>query len=214
VRVAGIVLGLCLYGAAAGPVPGARADGDPASDVLQLTPLYTPLSQRVSRPVLEHLQGTIQAANAAGFKIRVALILDRTDLGAVPQLFGHPDAYVDLLAAELHFAWKGGVVAVQPAGVGVRNVTPLAAAERLVSHIQVATPASSDNLARAATTAVQELAAAAGYVIGSGAGEPAPASTSTISSTLTIVLPMLVASAGLALVGWRMNGRSEQGGSR
>jgi hypothetical protein len=165
----------------------ARADGDPASDTLLISTLYTPVSQKISPPVLAKLQGTIKAANAAGFKIRVALILDRTDLGAVPQLFGHPAQYVHLLSGELYYAWKGGIIAVQPSGIGVRNITPLAPAQKLADGIAVAKPATADTLAQAATVAIVKLAAQKGVTV-SAQGTAAPATKSKGRSTLTTVL--------------------------
>jgi hypothetical protein len=160
------VAALALVAALVAPW-AARADGDPASDTLLIQPLYTPVSQKISPNVLSTLNATIAAANTAGFKVRVALILDRTDLGAVPQLFGHPLQYVHLLAGELYYGWKGGIIAVQPSGIGVRNITPLAAAQSLASGIAVAKPATADSLAIAATTAIQKLAAQRGIKLAS-----------------------------------------------
>jgi hypothetical protein len=171
-RLLALVLALAALGVAAASAP---ADGDPASDTLLIQQLYTPVAQKISAPVLSQLTSTITSANTAGFKIRVALILDKTDLGSVPQLFGHPVQYVHLLASELVYGWKGGVIAVQPAGIGVRNVTPLAKAQALVDTIAVAKPATADSLAEAATTAVRKLAAQDGKTL--------PADTTTTTAT-------------------------------
>ena len=96
------LLALVVAFAAVAAVPaGALADGDPASDVLIQGTLYTPVAQKISPPVLQQ----------------------------VPQLFGHPKSYVKLLSAELFYVWKGAVIAVQPAGVGVANIKPLAPAQ-------------------------------------------------------------------------------------
>jgi hypothetical protein len=183
----------------ASTAPTARADGDPASDVLLVKPLYTPVAQKISPPVLKQLQSTIRSADASGFKIRVALILDRTDLGAVPQLFGHPVEYVQLLASELIYGWTGAVIAVQPSGIGVRNVKPLPPAQKLVDSIEVAAPASSDGLARAAISAIRKLAAAEGHSVG---GATAPADTSSSSSSKgTIAVAAAVVVVAVLLVG-------------
>jgi hypothetical protein len=160
------LLALALVAVVSLHVPAtARADGDPASDTLILKTLYTPVTQAISPPVLQRLEKTITVANTAGFKVRVALILGKTDLGAVPQLFGHPLQYVHLLSGELYFAWKGGIVAVQPAGVGVRNFKPLAAAQKIATGVKVAQPATSDSLANAADETIRELAVAKGYTL-------------------------------------------------
>jgi hypothetical protein len=166
----------------------ALADGDPASDVLLASTLYTPVGQKISPPVQQQLQRTIIEADAAGLRVRVALILDRTDLGAVPQLFGHPAKYVRLLAAELYYAWKDTVIAVQPSGIGVQNIKPLAPAQTLADSIHVAQPATADALARAADTAIRKLAAQKGLKLGASA----PASSSGQRSTTPYVVGAVV----------------------
>ncbi len=179
------VAALALLAALVAPW-AARADGDPASDTLLIQPLYTPVSQKISPDVLKTLDATIASANTAGFKVRVALILDRTDLGAVPQLFGHPLQYVHLLAGELYYGWKGGIVAVQPSGIGVRNFKPLAPAQALVNGIAIAKPATADSLAIAATAAIRKLAAKQGFTLAAGSAT-APATAGSSSSTTTIL---------------------------
>jgi hypothetical protein len=164
----------------------AAADGDPPSDVLITNSLYTPVSQKISPPVLQELQTTIREANAGGFKVRVALVLDTTDLGAVPQMLGHPVKYVKLLASELVYAWKGAVVAVQPTGVAVQNVEPLAPAQTLADSVAVAQPASADALAEAANTTIQKLAAEKStitFTADGSAGSSASSSSSTFSTS-------------------------------
>jgi hypothetical protein len=190
------VAALALVAALVAPW-AARADGDPASDTLLIQPLYTPVSQKISPDVLKTLNATIASANTAGFKVRVALILDRTDLGAVPQLFGHPLQYVHLLAGELYFGWKGGIVAVQPSGIGVRNMKPLAPAQALVNGIKVAKPATADSLAIAATTAVRKLAAARGITLAAGPATAPSKSGSSSSTTIIVIVVVVVVLLGL-----------------
>jgi hypothetical protein len=207
-RLLALVLALAALGVAAA---SASADGDPASDTLLVQQLYTPVSQKISTPVLDRLTSTVTAANTAGFKIRVALILDRTDLGAVPQLFGHPVQYVHLLASELVYGWKGGVIAVQPSGIGVRNVKPLAKAQALVDTIAVAKPATADALAEAATTAVRKLAAQDGKTLpGSTASASPAASPGGGSSSWTwveIAVPIVVLLAAAGVIAVRLRTR-------
>jgi MYXO-CTERM domain-containing protein len=192
------VAALALLAALVAPW-AARADGDPASDTLLIQPLYTPVSQKISPDVLKTLDTTIASANTAGFKVRVALILDRTDLGAVPQLFGHPLQYVHLLAGELYFGWKGGIIAVQPSGIGVRNMKPLAPAQAVVNGIAIAKPATADSLAIAATTAIRKLAAKRGITLAAGP-TTAPSKSGSSSSTTTIVIVAVVVVVLLALL--------------
>jgi hypothetical protein len=175
---------VALAALAALPV-GGLADGDPASDVLISSSLYTPVAQKISPPVLQQLQKTIEQADAGGFNVRVALILDRTDLGAVPQLYGHPKSYVKLLSAELFYVWKSAVIAVQPAGVGVANIKPLAPAQAAADTIEVAKPATADALAQAATAAVRKIAPLERSSITFTFDGSATASTSSSASSST-----------------------------
>jgi hypothetical protein len=177
---------LVLLAALAGALApsGALADGDPASDVLITSSLYTPVAQKISAPVLQQLQRTIQQANAGGFKVRVALILDRTDLGAVPQLFGHPAQYAKLLSSELYYSWKGALVAVQPSGIGVQNIKPLAPAQDVADTMVITDPSTADGLARAADDTIRKLAGESGKITFTAEGTPS-ASSSSSSSTFS-----------------------------
>jgi hypothetical protein len=201
VRARPLALLVALAAVAALPA-GALADGDPASDVLIQSTLYTPVAQKISPPVLQQLQRTIEQANAGGFHVRVALILDRTDLGAVPQLFGHPANYVKLLSAELFYVWKGAVIAVQPAGVGVQNIKPLAPAQALADTITVAKPATADALAQAATAAVRTIAGKENSItFTSDASTTTGASSSSCSTSTRILGGVLIVVLVLLFVG-------------
>ncbi len=112
--------------------------------------------------------------------MRVALILDRTDLGAVPQLFGHPVQYVKLLSSELYYSWKGALVAVQPAGVGVQNIKPLAPAQALADTIRIESPATADGLALAANETIRKLAGQDDKITFTPDAQPAPAASSLV----------------------------------
>jgi hypothetical protein len=196
VRSRPVLLALALVAVVSLHVPAtARADGDPASDTLIFHQVYTPVTQTISPSVLKELQATILASNAAGVKVRVALILGKTDLGAVPQLFGHPVEYAHLLAGELYFAWKGGIVAVQPSGIGVRNFTPLAPAQKIAGRIKVATPVTADSLANAADAAIRALAASKGKTLPGG-----PGTGGSKSSFLSFSNRWLVGGVALALI--------------
>jgi hypothetical protein len=161
-RPLSIVAGLAVLVALS---PGAHADGDPASDYLLFHTLYTSIAQQVPGPQLHRLQAAIAGANQSGFPIRVALILDRIDLGAYPQLFHHQAHYAQLLAGEEKQVFETPILVVLPTGAAVSNITPLAPAQDIVGAIPVTRPATATSLALAATTAVRELAAAQGHPI-------------------------------------------------
>lgn len=184
------------------PPSGALADGDPASDVLITNSLYTPVAQRISPPVMKQLKSTIEQANAGGFKVRVALILDRTDLGAVPQLFGHPARYAKLLSGELYYAWKGAIVAVQPSGIGVQNIKPLGPAQAVADSVAITNPSTADGLAQAATETIRKLASEDSKVTFTADGSASGGSSSSSTFTTTHILGgVLVVVLILLLVG-------------
>jgi hypothetical protein len=166
----------------------ALADGDPASDVLITSIVYTPVAQKVSAPVLQQLRSTIEQATKGGFDVRVALILDRTDLGAVPQLFGHPVQYVKLLSAELYYAWKGPLIAVQPSGIGVQNIKPLGPAQAVAGTVVITNPSTADGLAQAATATVRKLAGQDGKITFTTAGTATASGSSSSTFSATRIL--------------------------
>ena len=78
----------------------ARADGDPASDVLYFTDVFTSF-QETNKPLIAKLQQATDVARAQGRPIKVAAIWNEFDLGAVPQLLNKPAMYARFLASEL-----------------------------------------------------------------------------------------------------------------
>jgi hypothetical protein len=157
---AAAVLTLALVLVAATP---ARADGDPASDVLLGLNVFYPYSPPVSQTLQNTLNGETAAASRAHFPIKVALIESPLDLGAIPVLFDKPQQYADFLDDEISFGHRQLLLVVMPDGYGVQGVSAATAA----AVASLARPAGrqSDDLARAAITAVQTLAAAAGHPI-------------------------------------------------
>src|ERR1700733_6210373 len=71
----------------------ARADGDPASDVLVSQTVFLPSDARVSAQQQAQLVGLLQASTQAGFPVRVAVISSDYDLGSVTALWRKPRAY-------------------------------------------------------------------------------------------------------------------------
>jgi hypothetical protein len=101
----------------------AAADGDPASDTLLGLNVFYPYSPPVARTVKLQLDRQTAAARRAGFPIKVALIAAPTDLGAIPSLFGRPQAYAKFLDQEISFRGAQPLLVVMPAGYGVQGVT-------------------------------------------------------------------------------------------
>jgi len=143
VSLAGVIAAASLVLAAS-----ARADGDPASDVLFARSVFLPLAATVSRPLAARLEAATRAARTP---IRVALIATPGDLGAVPSLFGQPAKYARFLGLELQFVYRGRLLVVMPQGAVLsQNGRVLESAA--VSHVSVGPGA--DGLARAALALV------------------------------------------------------------
>jgi hypothetical protein len=134
----------------------ARADGDPASDILYFTDVFTSFDE-TSKPLIANLRHETEVARAQGRPIKVAVVWTQTDLGAVPQLFNKPDTYAKFLGAELSGVLTGPLLIVMPSGFGVYskhgNVQKmLQAVEKVPVHA-----ATVDELTQTATVAVQKL---------------------------------------------------------
>jgi hypothetical protein len=138
----------------------ARADGDPASDTLLLRNEFLPYAAP-SRASAETLAQAVQAAYAKGFRIKVAVIGAKSDLGAIPSLFGRPAQYARFLGEELSTLYIGPLLIVMPSGYGVYDGgRSTLAEERTLAELRLPASSSSDDLVAAATTAVARLLAA------------------------------------------------------
>jgi len=172
-------------------VPAARADADPASDILYTQRIYLPFfGTKASPERSEALRKTVAAAWAKGYKVKVALIPNPNDLGGVYQLFGKPQTYANFLGRELVFLYKGLLVTVMPQGFGVYQYKkPVARQQRALKGIPIGEGA--DGLADAANVGIARLA-------GVKAAVPA-ASSSSGGGTATWMLAVIVA-GGVALL--------------
>ena len=142
----------------------ARADGDPASDVLYTGHLFVPFDTAVSKGAQETLLTAITEATRAGYPIRVAVIEKPADLGSVTSLWGKPREYARFLDLELAYLYKGPLLIVMPSGVGFAHYKKGTAAEyRALSSLRV--QPGGDGLALTATRGVERLAARAGHPI-------------------------------------------------
>lgn len=147
--------------ALAAVVPVARADGDPASDVLYFQDVFLPYA-KPSADAAAKLTGTVAAANKAGFRIKVAVIQSQQDLGSVPSLFGRPDIYARFLGAELRTFYTQRLLVVMPSGFGIYDNSKPTDTERTALASVTIASASPDDLTAAATAAAQKLRDAVG----------------------------------------------------
>ena len=109
----------------------ARADGDPASDVLLLRNVFLPY-EAPSPSVAGALEQAANAVYLHGDRLKVAVIYSRDDLGAIPSLFGQPAQYAQFLGIELGLWYVGPLLVVMPNGVGIYDGGRPTAAEQQV----------------------------------------------------------------------------------
>ena len=172
-RVAlGLLLALLL-------APSALADGDPASDILVPPDIRVYMTNGATDGQLEKtVQSTADQISDAGLPIKVAIIGNKTDLGAVPQLWAKPQTYARFLGAELRFVFKDTLLIVMPQGFGINGPYPLPRALAALSGIDPRKDTTPQGLTDSADAALRALAKADGKKIsgsgGGGGGLPLP----------------------------------------
>ncbi len=169
----------------------ARADGDPASDVLATQPLYLPQDAGVPLAQQAQLGALLQAAARVGYPVRAAIIASPTDLGSVTALWRQPQSYAEFLGQELPLVYKGPLLVVMPGGFGLYEVGggPVTGRAALAG---AGTPGGA--LGVAAVTAIQRLAAAAGHPL------PLPSAQAPSKQSSTEVLPWIALAIGGVLI--------------
>jgi len=191
----------------------ARADGDPASDVLVMQDAYYPYAPPTDPELKAALDGVLKAARGAGYPVKVALIASERDLGAYPSLYNDPNRYADLLARELPANRHGPkltgqrILVVMPGGFGGSNLGERV--DEALGPVTIQAEAQSDGLAVAAIGAVARLATVNGHEVATPpeAGRRLRATNASTkrggSSPLVYVVPALVLFGALFLVGRR-----------
>lgn len=140
----------------------AAAHPDPAGEFLTTQRVFISYDARLSAADKERVQSAVASANQQGFRIRVALIWRRSDLGQVPQYWRRPSAYATFMYGENVYWFKGArLLVAMPNGFGFAwQKHPLAPSERILSGVRIGGGAAA--LANATVFAVQRLAAADG----------------------------------------------------
>jgi hypothetical protein len=149
--------------------PGvARADGDPASDVLLAQDVFFPYAPKTASRLSDALMRLLARTRSAGYPMKVALIESEGDLGANFNLFGQPHAYANLLADELRtlrHGQPGGddlhLLVVMPSGFSGSGLGERV--DKALKPVRIEAAAQSDGLARAAIEAVARLASVNGH---------------------------------------------------
>jgi len=177
--------------------PAAQADGDPGSDVLVYQNLF--VAADANMPVQQQVQlgSLLTAADKDGFPVRVAVISQPDDLGAITALWQKPAAYASFLGTELSLAYAQRLLVVMPNGFGFNwQGHSAAAAYRVLDGVRIG--AGGSGLATAAANAVLALARASGVrltVPSSGAA------TGQAGGTRPAVQPAATSSAAEAPAG-------------
>jgi hypothetical protein len=168
----------------------AKADGDPASDVLATQSLFLPQDAAVPPAQQAQLAALLREAARSGYPIRVALIASATDLGSVTALWNQPQNYAQFLGQELGLVYHGPLLVVMPSGFGLYHVHLISTAE----HALASRPNPRSGIGAAAITGIRKLAAAAGHPLAP------PAVTSNPGATAGSPIPGIVFAIGAILI--------------
>jgi cytochrome oxidase Cu insertion factor (SCO1/SenC/PrrC family) len=197
----GAVLAVLAFVALGVLAPAAWADGDPGSDVLVYQNLFVAADANISIPQQVELGDLLSSAAKAGFPVRVAVISQPGDLGAITALWQKPAAYAGFLGTELSLAYAGRLLIVMPNGCGFHwQGHSSAAAVKVLDGVRIGPGGS--GLAAASETAVRALAMASGIRLavppsgGTGAGSSPGGSVAPASGSSDSQLPLI---AGIAL---------------
>jgi hypothetical protein len=98
----------------------ASAHGDPASLYLHTRQVFIPTDVKFPTAKKQRLTEVVAAANEAGFPIRVGLIANSYELGAVLQLWKQPRVYAEFAGEELKVEakYRDRILIVMPNGFG------------------------------------------------------------------------------------------------
>ena len=179
-------------------VPSARADGDPASDVLYSQRAFLPYDVAFPPRLQQQLRRLLAASSKAGYPIRVAIIASDYDLGSVGQLWGKPQTYARFLGIELSLNYHGLLVVVMPSGFGLYQAgRPVTRPAHTLESLAI--EPGPRGLAQTAIDAVRRLAAAAGHPLTLPHPHPV-ASTPDARTRSHRLRDAAIVSAGLLLV--------------
>jgi hypothetical protein len=189
--------------------PAARADGDPASDILLASDVFFPYSPPTSGPLMRRLSAAALGAARAGAPVKVALIATPVDLGAIPSLFGRPQQYAGFLDQEISFERRQPLLVVMPNGYGTAALPP--AAKAATARLAPPTGRSADALATAALTAVARIAAAEGHPLGRAGTVNAAAGRREAGAGFGLVAGLVAAAVLGAVATWGLLRRRRTG---
>jgi hypothetical protein len=150
--------------------------------------------------------------------VRVAVIHSPRDLGAVANLYGHPQEYATLLARELQnpvepgaIGHREGLLVVMAAGYATKNVP--AGVDRMLRGVELPSDAEPDELVAAAGWGVQEMARAGGRPIREEFARPeGDSGGGGAVVTILVVVGLLALVVVLVVVRMRSGGAAQSPG--
>ena len=213
--IVGIAVAVFLFGATA------RAGHGPVTDILLNLNVYLPSEPEVCPQLAVSLRNLTDRVTKEGYPLKVAIIGSRADLGRAPQYFGRPQEYARFLGYEIGIYRPGdprvqtreSLVVVMPAGFGFVRSGKAPNVSLVILGLEAPKGEHPNDLARAAISAVRELADAAGYPV------PAPGVSGCDgegSSAFVYVVPIaltLLAGAVFVLVARQRRGRASHDGT-
>jgi hypothetical protein len=190
-RLPGVGAALILALTLAWVPSAARADGDPASDVLVTQTLFLPQDAGVPARQQQQLAALLDRGTRGGYQLRAALIASAADLGSVGVLWRRPQSYARYLGAELSLVYRGPLLVVMPNGYSVYRATGGRPAEQ---SALAGLPLPGADLGAATIAAIRRLAAADGHSL------PLPSQTVLTNPTSSDPVAWLVFAVGSALI--------------
>jgi hypothetical protein len=175
----------------------ARADGDPASDILLVQDVFVTYSVQVPKADKSQLEALVASAKRAKVPLKAAVIATPADLGAVPSLFGKPKTYAQFLGREIYNIYPGRLLVVMPNGYGVSSAGAIVKREQRALEALPKPGSDGAALTNAAEHAIRRIAALHGKRLPAA---PAPPSSGGGHATRDRLEILAIALCGLAIV--------------
>jgi hypothetical protein len=141
--------------------PAARADGDPASDILPSEDVYYGYAIDLRSKEAAQLPAMLATSRARGYELKVALLSGFQDLGIATWMWLDPREYARYLGAELSLVYHGHLLVLMRNGYGVYFDGKVPGVERRVIS-RLPPPRRAANFLESAIDATRALAAANG----------------------------------------------------
>jgi hypothetical protein len=117
----------------------------------------------VPTPLGKTITDLLKTTRKKGFPLKVAVIAQPKDLGAVPQFFDKPQSYAPFLQSEIAFNSRKPLLIVMPAGYGAAAL-PVGTQDAL-QGLDPPKSANGEDLGRATVAAIVKLSVAAGHPV-------------------------------------------------